>query len=67
MGLLLSRRAGQTILIGDDIRITVERIHMQKATLLVTAPDDVRVDREEVRGRILAEDDTEFDAAGNLP
>lgn len=47
--LTITRRAGQSICIGDDIRVTV--LHMQggQIRLGIDAPDDVIIDRDEIR------------------
>lgn len=49
--LVLSRMAGESILIGNDIRVTVVQINGNKVRIGVTAPPDVQVDREEIRER----------------
>jgi carbon storage regulator len=46
--LVLTRRVGEEIVIGGDIRITVTAIIGSKVRIGVTAPDFVRVDREEI-------------------
>lgn len=60
--LCLTRGVGQRIRIGDDITITVGAIRMgpdgQSVKLVIDAPREVRVDREEVRERIKAERET---------
>lgn len=50
--LVLSRMRDQSIIIGDDIIIAVVDIRGDKVRLGITAPDHIRVDREEVRVRI---------------
>jgi carbon storage regulator len=52
--LVLTRTQGETIVIGDDIRVTVVAVHGSKVRLGVTAPPPVGVDRLEVRERRLA-------------
>lgn len=47
--LILTRRIGETIMIGDDIEITVLNIQGNEARLGIHAPINVSVDREEVR------------------
>lgn len=47
-GLTLSRKVDERIMIGDDIRITVVEVRGDKVRLLVSAPRNVRVDREEI-------------------
>lgn len=53
--LLLTRRAGETIIIGDNIRVLVQAINGNQVRIGVEAPRDLRVDRAEVRVRIDAE------------
>ena len=49
MGLLVKRRAGEAVLIGDDIRVEVVQTGPARAELHVEAPPMVSIDREEVR------------------
>ncbi len=49
--LVLTRRIGETIKIGDDIDVTVLDIQGGQARIGIDAPREVRVDREEVRER----------------
>lgn len=46
--LVLSRKLGEEIIIGDDIRIMVVDIRGDKVRLGITAPNAVPVHREEV-------------------
>ena len=46
--LVLSRQRDETIMIGDDIEITVVDIRGDKVRLGITAPKDVAVHRKEV-------------------
>ena len=46
--LILSRNEGQTIYIGDNIKVTVLGINGKQVRLGVDAPDEVAVDREEI-------------------
>lgn len=46
--LVLSRKEGETICIGDNIRITVLNVRGDKVRLAFDAPKDVAVHREEV-------------------
>jgi carbon storage regulator len=50
--LVLTRQIGQEIIIGDSIRVTITSIKGDKVRIGITAPPEVRVDREEVRRRI---------------
>ena len=47
--LILTRRPGETIIAGDDIRITVLGVKGNQVRIGISAPKDVDVDREEVR------------------
>jgi carbon storage regulator len=47
--LVLSRKVGEHVCIGDDVRITVVSTGSNKVRIGIEAPDDVRVDRDEVR------------------
>lgn len=55
MSLILTRRIGETLCIGDDVRITVISIQGRQVRFAIEAPRDVSVDREEVRERKVAE------------
>jgi carbon storage regulator len=46
--LILSRRTGESLTIGDDIVITVVAINGNQIRLGIAAPRDVRVLREEI-------------------
>ena len=46
--LVLSRKAGQDIYIGDNIRITVNKISGNRVTIGIAAPNDVRIIRGEL-------------------
>jgi carbon storage regulator len=50
--LVLSRRLGETLIIGDDIKITVLGISGNQVRLGIAAPKEVSVHREEVYRRI---------------
>ena len=49
--LVLTRRIGEEIVIGGNIRVTVVAVEGNKVRLGITAPRDVSVDREEVYAR----------------
>lgn len=53
--LVLSRRLGETVVIGNDIRITVLGITGAQTRLGIAAPTDIKVHREEVHRRIQEE------------
>lgn len=47
--LILRRRAGESITIGDDIEVQVTEIGQNRVKLCISAPKDVAVLRKEVR------------------
>lgn len=53
--LVLSRRAGQQILIGDDIVISVVRLGPNTVKLGIDCPKEISILRAEVKGREEAE------------
>jgi len=53
--LILTRRIGETLMVGDDVAITVLGIKGNQIRLGVDAPKDVSVHREEIYQRIQKE------------
>jgi carbon storage regulator CsrA len=53
--LVLTRRAGEQIVIGNGIRVTVVSVGPGRVKLGIEAPPDVRVDRQEIHEKILQE------------
>jgi carbon storage regulator len=64
--LVLSRKHGQSIVVGDEITITVVAIGRGRVQLGVSAPFDTTVHREEIQRRIQAKERAtrELQAAG---
>lgn len=48
LGLVLSRKRGECIAIGDDIIIRVEMVRSGQSRLRIVAPKDVEIHRAEV-------------------
>lgn len=53
--LMLMRRPNESIMIGDDIVVTVVRIERNRVRIGIEAPKGIQVDREEVFHRRRAE------------
>ncbi len=47
--MVLSRKVGEKILVGDDVAITVVRVAQGAVRIGVEAPDDMVIVREEIR------------------
>ncbi|MFW2421522.1 MAG: carbon storage regulator CsrA [Porticoccaceae bacterium] len=56
--LILTRRVGETLIIGDDVSVTVLGVRGNQVRLGVDAPKDVAVHREEIYQKIQDEKDT---------
>lgn len=52
--LILTRRVGESIMIGSDIEVTVFAVNGAQVRIGIKAPKDVTVDREEIAQRRLA-------------
>lgn len=50
--LILTRKVGESLLIGDDISITILNIRGNQVKIGVEAPKEVSVHREEIYHRI---------------
>ena len=53
--LVLTRRVGESIHVGGEIRFTVLAVKGQNVKMGILAPKDVAIHREEVYERIIAE------------
>jgi len=53
--LILTRRVGETVVIGDEVQVTVLGVKGNQVRLGVNAPRDVSVHRQEIYERIQKE------------
>jgi len=56
--LILTRRTGETITIGDDIRVRILAVKGMQVRIGVEAPPNVAIHREEIYERICKERET---------
>ena len=55
--LILSRRTDESIVIGDEVTITILSVKGKQVRIGITAPPDVSVHREEIYQRIQSGDE----------
>lgn len=60
--LILTRRVGETVVIGEDISVTVLGVKGNQIRLGINAPKDVAVHRQEIFDRI--QNETNGDGSG---
>ena len=53
--LVLTRKAGESIQLGDEIQVTILSVNGQSVKMGITAPKDVIVHREEIYEKIVEE------------
>ena len=61
--LILTRRIGESVVIGDDIKLTVLGVKGSQVRLGIDAPKTVSVHREEIYERIQQEDSSTTEVA----
>lgn len=63
--LILTRRVGETLMVGDDVTVTVLGVKGNQVRIGVNAPKEVAVHREEIYERIKRERSGEGNDNGN--
>ena len=56
--LILTRRVGETLMVGDEVSITVLGVKGNQVRIGINAPKDVPVHREEIYQRIKMEENS---------
>ncbi|EAW29597.1 carbon storage regulator [marine gamma proteobacterium HTCC2143] len=60
--LILTRRVGETLMVGEEVTVTVLEVKGSQVRIGINAPKEISVHREEIYQRIQNESD---DNAGN--
>jgi carbon storage regulator len=50
--LVLSRKRGESIVIGNDVRVTILEVHGERVKLGFAAPAELPIHREEIQRKI---------------
>lgn len=65
--LVLTRKPGQSVYIGDDIKVTLMEIRGNQIRVGVDAPSSVRIYREEIYLQIMEENRSAAEQAAHAP
>ena len=65
--LILTRRVGETVMIGNEVTVTVLGVKGNQVRIGVNAPKDVAVHREEIYERIKREEDLDSRPGATSP
>ncbi len=65
--LVLTRKIGELIVIGDDIKIKIVEIKGKQVRIGIEAPRNVEINREEIYKQKTAEKNQETDDSEDLP
>ncbi|GLS25992.1 carbon storage regulator CsrA [Marinibactrum halimedae] len=60
--LILTRRIGETLMVGDDVTVTVLGVKGNQVRIGVNAPKEIAVHREEIYQRIQREKEQEHNS-----
>ena len=64
--LILTRRIGESVYIGDEVRMTVLGVRGTQVRIGINAPKEVPVHREEIYYRIKHENDDDVDVPNDI-